>query len=134
MKLSKRTISLFLALSMLFMLTGCKESNTTEYTMVQSFEYHFYPEEYEEKYNEFNKSYTLASDKDYQVKLSATCEDGTMEILITDGENEQRYKVSPSDPCNEIISVTANSSSTMSFTVIIEEETNGSVIGEILSR
>lgn len=68
MKLSQRTISLFLALSMLFMLTGCKESNTTEYTTVQSFEYHFFP------------------------------------------------------------------SSTVSFTVIIEEETNGSVIGEILSR
>lgn len=50
------------------MLTGCKESNTTEYTTVQSFEYHFFP------------------------------------------------------------------SSTVSFTVIIEEETNGSVIGEILSR
>ncbi len=125
MTLFKRTISFLIVLSMIFILSGCNGGDKNEFTTVQSFEYHIYPEEYEEIYNEFNKSFVLESDKEYKIKFNATCEDGIMEIVIRTDENEQKYEVDSSEPCDDIIVVPVNSSSSISFTVIIQEDTKG---------
>ncbi len=135
MKKSKKIILLILAFCMVLVLAACKENKQDDYSSVQSFEYHFYPDEYEEEYNEFEKTYSLEADTDYQFQVDAVCESGTIEITVTYGDMEEKlYIVSSTTPCNETISIPANTSDTVSFVIHIDADTKGEVIGEMLSR
>ncbi len=116
-----------------FMLSACNGKERAEFTSLQSFEYHFYPEEYEEEYSDFEKSFTLDADTDYQFQVDANCESGTMEISINYGSTEEKlYIVSSAAPCDETISIPANTSDTVSFMIHIEADTKGAIVGELL--
>ena len=64
-----------------------------EFTSLQSFEYHFIPEEYEEEYSEYEKVITLEADTDYQFKVDAACESGTIEIGLTYENAEEKMYI-----------------------------------------
>ena len=72
---------------------------TVKPTSLRSFEYHFIPEEYKEEYSEYEKTITLEADTDYQFKVDATCESGTIEIRLTyENAEETMYIVNSSAP------------------------------------
>ena len=99
MKQYKKIAVCLLAICFAFALTACNNSDQDEFTSLQSFEYHFFPEEYEEEYSEYEKVITLEADTDYQFKVDATCESGTIEIRLTyENAEETMYIVNSSAP------------------------------------
>lgn len=135
MKKYKKVVIFILTIYSALFLTACKSDEPDEYTSLQSFEYHFYPEEYEEEYSEFQTSFTLEADKDYKFQVDAACESGTIKISINyENGNEKIYEVSPTDSCNDTISIPANTVDNVYFVISIDSETKGQVIGEILTR
>ena len=66
MKQYKKIAVCLLTICFAFALTACNNSDRDEFTSLQSFEYHFFPEEYEEEYSEYEKVITLEADTDYQ--------------------------------------------------------------------
>ena len=135
MKQYKKIAVCLFAICFAFALTACNDSDPDEFTSLQSFEYHFFPEEYEEEYNEYEKVITLEADTDYQFKVDATCESGTIEISLTyENAEEKMYIVNSSAPCNDKINIPANTTETACFTITIVPETKGDVAVEVLTR
>lgn len=135
MKQYKKIAVCLLAICFAFALTACNNSDPDEFTSLQSFEYHFFPEEYEEEYSEYEKVITLEADTDYQFKVDATCKSGTIEIRLTyENAEETMYIVNSSAPCNEKINIPANATETAYFTITIDPETKGDVVVEVLTR
>lgn len=130
----KTLISLFLIMCFAFSLSACSGSEA-EYESTREFEFHFYPEEYEEEYSEVSKTLTLEADTDYQLKIDASCESGTMEISVKYAdENAKDYTVNADPPCNELLSIPANTANEISVVVSIEPDTQGEVIAELLAK
>ena len=135
MKQYKKIAVCLFAICFAFALTACNDSDPDEFTSLQSFEYHFFPEEYEEEYSEYEKVITLEADTDYQFKVDATCESGTIEITPTyENAEEKMYIVNSSAPCNDKINIPANTTETACFTITIVPETKGDVAVEVLTR
>lgn len=135
MKQYKKIAVCLLAICFALALTACNNSDQNEFTSLQSFEYHFFPEEYEEEYSEYEKVITLEADTDYQFKVDATCESGTIEISLTyENAEEKMYIVNSSAPCNDKINIPANTTETACFTITIVPETKGDVVVEVLTR
>ena len=135
MKKYKKIGVYLLAICLIFALTACNDSEADEFTSLRSFEYHFIPEEYEEEYSEYEKTITLEADTDYQFKVDATCEIGTIEISLTyENAEEKMYIVNSSAPCNDKINIPANTTETACFTITIVPETKGDVVVEVLTR
>ena len=135
MKQYKKIAVCLFAICFAFALTACNDSDPDEFTSLQSFEYHFFPEEYEEEYSEYEKVITLEADTDYQFKVDATCESGTIEISLTyENAEEKMYIVNSSAPCNDKINIPANTTETACFTITIVPETKGDVVVEVLTR
>lgn len=125
---------LLLVLCLTLALSACGNESTDEFSPLQSFQYHFYPEEYEEEYSEFQTTFTLEADTDYQFQLNAVCISGTIEIKVSYKNVEDKmYIVNSSAPCSDTISIPANTTETVSFAIIIEPDTEGDVNGEILT-
>ena len=131
MKRSKITA---LLLAFCLVLASCgKEAE--EFACVQSFEYHFYPGEYEEKYSTFEKEVAVKTDTDYQFLLDADCEAGTMKIcVICEDGGQKTYTVAPDTPCGESVFVPAGTSDIALFQIAIEKETKGQITVDILAR
>ena len=123
-----------LAVCFAFALTACNNSESDEFTSLQSFEYHFFPEEYEKEYSEHEKTITLEADTDYQFKVDAACESGTIEISLTYENAEETIVVNSSAPCYDKITIPANTTETACFTISVDSETKGNVVVEVLTR
>ena len=130
----KTLIALFLVMCFAFSLSACSGSEA-EYESTREFEFHFYPEEYEEEYSEVSKTLSLEADTDYQLKIDASCESGTMEISVKYADEDAKdYTVNADTPCNELLSIPANTASEISVVVSIEPDTQGEVIAELLAK
>ena len=135
MKRYRKVVALLFTLCLALALTACNNSEPDEFTSLQSFEYHFFPEEYEDEYSEYDKTLTLEADTDYQFKVDAACESGTIEISLTyENAEEKMYIVNSSAPCNDKIIIPANTTETAFFTITIVPETKGDVVVEVLTR
>lgn len=132
MKRIKVALALLIALSLTWIISACSGSGTVEYESEQSFEYHFYPEEYEEAYSEISKTLLLKSGKDYQIRMEANCTSGSMEIQVCYRDAETLYIVDIDMPCNDTITIPADTTDKVEFIVLIEPDTEGMVIGETL--
>ena len=133
MKRFKKVVLSFAAIWLMFSLVACSESNAV-YESVEEFERHFIPEEYESEYSTITEVFTLKEDTDYQLKLDANCESGTMQVsILYEGAEEKVYSVSSETPCNEILTVPTDSVNEVEITVSIEPDTRGSVIGSLLA-
>lgn len=130
----KKMIALFLIMCFALSLSACSGSET-EYESIREFEFHFFPEEYEEEYSEVSKTLPLEADTDYQIKIDASCESGTMEISVKYADEEAKsYNVNTDTPCNDLLSIPANTTSELSVIVSIEPDTKGEVISELLAN
>ena len=130
----KRSKIMALLLAFCLVLASCGKE-TEEFVCVQSFEYHFYPEEYEEKYSTFEKEVAIKTDTDYQFLLDADCEAGTMKICVIWKDGDQTtYTVDPDSPCGGGGFVPAGTSDIALFQIAIEKETKGQVAVDILAR
>ena len=128
----KTLISLFLVMCFALSLSACSGSEA-EYESTREFEFHFYPEEYEEEYSEVSKTLSLEADTDYQLKIDASCESGTMEISVKYADEDVKdYTVNTDTPCNELLSIPENTASEISVVVSIEPDTKGDVVSELL--
>lgn len=129
----KNVIALLLIMYFAFSLPACSGSKG-EYENIREFEFRFFPEEYEEEYSEVSKTLSLEADTDYQLKIDASCESGTMEISVKYGdEDEKDYSVNSDTPCNELLSIPANTANEISVVVSIEPDTKGDVVSELLA-
>lgn len=87
------------------------------------------------EYSEVSKKLSLEADTDYQLKIDASCKSGTMEISVKYAdENAKDYTVNADTPCNELLSISANTVSEISVVVSIEPDTQGEVIAELLAK
>lgn len=129
----KKTTALFMAIFFIFLLSACS-GNKEEYESVQGFEFHFYPEEYQEAYSEVSKTLPLDAGTDYQLQIYAACDSGSLEIrIVYQDENEKVFIVNGEAPCSEMLSLPANTTSEVTITVSIDPDTKGSVIGDLLA-
>lgn len=128
----KNMITLLLIMCFAFSLCACSDSKS-EYESIRKFEFRFFPEEYEEEYSNVSKTLSLEANTDYQLKIDASCESGTMEICVKYAdENEKKYSIDPDMPCNEALSILTSTASEISVVVSIEPDTQGEVIAELL--
>lgn len=133
MKRFKKVVLSFAAICLMFSLVACSGSNAV-YESVEEFERHFIPEEYESEYSTITEVFTLKENTDYQLKLDAKCEIGTMQIsILYEGAEEKIYSVNPETPCNEILTIPTDSVNEVEITVSIEPDTRGSVVGSLLA-
>ncbi len=130
----KNMITMLLIVCFAFSLCACSGSKA-EYESIREFELHFFPEEYEEEYSEVSKTLALEADTDYQLKINASCESGTMEISVKYGdEDAKEYSVNADMSCNEVLTISANTANEVSVVVSIELDTKGEVIAELLAK
>lgn len=121
-----------LAFCSAFYLVACRSSEPDEYTFLQSFKYHFYPEEYEEEFSKFQRGITLEAGKECKLQVDTTCERGTIKISIShENADDKIYEVSPTVSCSDTISIPANTADSVLFEISIDSETKGQIIGEI---
>ncbi len=132
MKLFKTILTFSIVLCLSFICVACDNQRADEWNVVESFEYHFYPEEYEEKYSEIENSFTLEEDTEYQLRINASCESGIIEVDIYYGDTEKNLEINASNTHNETISIPTNSAGTVAFTININTDTQGEFICEIL--
>ena len=134
MKRFKKVVLFLAAVCLMFSLVACSGSDAV-YESVEEFERHFIPEEYESEYSTITEVFTLKEDTDYQLKLDAKCESGTMQIsILYEGAEEKIYSVNSETPCNEILTIPTDSVNEVEITVSIEPDTRGSVIGSLLAH
>lgn len=132
--IKKIVVLSFAAICLMFSLAACSGNNAV-YESVEEFESHFISEEYDSEYSTITEVFTLKEDTDYQVKLDAKCESGTMKIRIMyAGADEKVYSVDSETPCNEILTIPTDSVNEVEITVSIEPDTNGTVIGRLLAH
>lgn len=100
-----------------------------------AFEYHFYPEEYEEEYSEIARDVELESGKDYKFLIQSVCESGSIEITVTHtGTDDAVYFVDFTSPCEEWIELPSGTAELVNFTINIDADTDGSVIVDVLAQ
>ena len=118
---------------LLFSLTACS-GGQAEYERIESFEYHFYPEEYDGACSPAPVVFSLKENTDHQFRIDAACESGAMEIGILYGDEEVKsFAVHADTPCNELLTVPANTAAELTVTVSIGPDTKGEVIGALLA-
>lgn len=131
MKNYKKLFVLILCIILLF--TACKSNNSQEFVYQQGFEYHFYPDEYEEEYSNYEKKYDLEENKEYQIKIDADCESGNIKLNVQYSNSESKiYTISKT--FSETILIPENTSDYILFKISIEADTKGDFIAEISSK
>lgn len=104
----------------------------SDYTYYSGWEFHIYPEEYDENYSEHIKTITLEKNTDYQIKIDATCETGTMELTVYSvSEGYKHYTVDINNPYSEVIEISKNTTNEVKITVKYNADTKGVLLGEV---
>ena len=73
MKRFKKMATLLFALCFVSVLSACSGGDG-KYESISGFEYHFYPEEYEEEYSEIARDVELKSGKAYKILIQSVCD------------------------------------------------------------
>ncbi|MGM9940686.1 MAG: hypothetical protein ACI32N_01690 [Bulleidia sp.] len=124
-----RRIWITVLTAMLF-LTGCGKQK--DYEMIQTTEYHFLPEEYDPSYAHVNDVLELEQDGVYQIALSAVCQEGTMEIVIIQGDQILTYEADIKHPCQETMEITKTTQ--VKLQAAIHETTKGDLCVQLLRK
>ena len=134
MKRFKKVVLSFAVICLMLSSAACS-GNHAVYGSVEEFERHFIPEEYDSEYSTITEVFTLKEDTDYQLKLDAKCECGTMQISILYADADEKiYSVNTETLCNELLTIPPDSVNEVEITVSIEPDTRGSVIGSLLAN
>lgn len=130
----KKIVAMLMVCCLFFSLSACS-GHKDEYKSVRGFEFHFYPEEYEEEYNKVSKTLSLESDTEHQLQLEAVCESGTMEIVVTYHDVEKKvYSVNIDAPLSELLTISTNDTNEVTISISIEPDTKGKIIGDLLAQ
>lgn len=80
MKRSEKAIAGLISVGLVLGLSACGRApeEAEEFVSRQAFEYHFYPEEYEEEYSSVGRTLPLDGETDYQFRIEAECASGTI--------------------------------------------------------
>ncbi len=131
----KKWMLFMLVAGLAFGACGCTAEKPEAFEVVQSFEYHFYPEEYDEKYTEYQKIWKLQPDTDYQIEIQSGCQSGSLQIDVTDANTFQKqYTVSADAPCNKVIDLAGNTSEAVTVEIKIEADTKGQVTAKLAAQ
>ncbi len=131
MKKCKNITIIVIAVCMIFTLSAC---NSQEFEKVRSFEYHFLKEEYEEEYNEVNKTIELEDDSNYKIKIVSSKESGTIAMTLSYTNEDGEIKIiNMTSPVTETVEIASGTTAAVKFTAQIDPDTQGSVEVEILS-
>ena len=105
------------------------------YNYDMGLEFHVLPEEYEEEYSEHTETIALEKNTDYQIKIDAACQNGTMEIIIQfAAESDKHYTVDIDTPYSEVIEIPKNTADEVKITVKYNADTEGVLLGEIFAH
>ncbi len=116
-------------------LCGCSEKEKEEYTYLQGFEYHFYPQEYEEEYSGYSKSLSLKSNTDYKIVIHAQCESGSVTINMSrDNEDAAIFTADSRSPCDKTVFVGTDTDETVIFSLLTDEDTRADIVVKIYSK
>ena len=118
-------------LCMTFMLTACKSK---DFKSTRYFEYHFFKEEYEEKYNQVEKTIKLEQDSNYKINITSTLDSGNIALKLSYINNEDKeIIINMVAPNSDVIEIASGTTSAFTFTARINADTQGSVKVGILS-
>lgn len=129
----KKIVAMLFVICFIFSFTACS-GKQIEFKSVESFEYHFYPEDYGNEYSPEPITFSLKGKTDYQLQIDATCESGAMEIVIIyESEDTKTYTVNTDAPCHKLLTIPANTTNEVTITISIKPGTKGEVIGDLLA-
>ena len=136
MKKTKLILILALVMCLLLGLTAYLYTYIiSDYTYDFGFEFHIYPEEYEEECSEYTETIALDRNTDYQIKIDAACQTGTMELIIHSvTEGDKHYTVDINTPHNEVIEIPKNTADELKITVSYNADTEGALLGEVFTH
>lgn len=129
----KKIVVVLFVICFIFSFTACSGKQTA-FKSVEGFEYHFYPEDYDNEYSPEPMTFSLREKTDYQFQIDAACESGAMEIgFIYENEDAKTYTVNADAPCHKLLTISANTTSEVTITITIKPSTKGEVIGDLLA-
>ena len=107
----------------------------SDYNYDTGMEVHIYPEVFDEEYTEHTETITIEKNTDYQIKVEAACQTGTMELTIylADGSNKQ-YRIDKDDPYDEVIEIPKNTAEKLNITVSYNADTEGVLLAKVFSH
>ena len=112
-------------------LTACQKKG---FESVRTFEFHFFKEEYEEKYNRAEKTMELKPEANYKINITSSVDSGTIAMKLSylnyDGK---AIIVNMTAPGTESIEIASGTTSAFTFTAQIDSDTQGVVKVEIFS-
>lgn len=121
--MTKRLISVVFMLSLTLSLSSCSK----EWKMTDSYEYHFYREEYDEQYRSYDIEFDLDK-KEHKVQITSKCVSGTIIVDSNDQIEGFPCSVSSEDPLDMEFILPESIDKHISYTLEINEETEGSVV------
>ena len=114
-----------------FILTACESK---DFEAVRSFEYHFFKDEYEEKYNKVEKTIELEQDADYKINITSSLDSGTIAINLSYlNKDDEETVVNITSPETETIEIASGTTSAFTFMAQIDSDTQGIIKVEVLS-
>lgn len=129
-KIRRIAVIIITLLCMIFTLTACKNKKIES---ARYFEYHFFKEEYEEKYNQVEKMIELNQDANYKINITSTLDSGTIAMKLSYINNDgKEIFINMVAPNTDVVEITTGTTSAFTFTAQIDEDTQGSVKVEIL--
>lgn len=136
MKKTKIALIVALVIFLLFGLTAYLYTyKISDYSNDGGFLYHIFSEEYDENYSEHTETLALEKNTDYKIEIEATCQSGTIELTIhyADG-TDKNYTVNVDTPYSEVIEIPRNTADEIKITVSYDADTDGVLIGKILTH
>lgn len=126
--MTKRLISVILMLSLTLSLCSCSK----EWEMTDASEYHFYREEYDEQYRSYDIEFDLDK-KEHKIQITSECTSGAITISSEQIEGLPCI-VSSENPLDMEYVLPENTYEHISFTVEINEETQGDIVISVFSK
>ena len=130
-KFKRITVTMIALLCITFTLTSCKRKG---FESARCFEYHFFKEEYEEKYNQVEKMIELEQDANYKINIASTLDSGTITMKLSYlNNNGKEVVINMVAPNSDIVEIMSGITSAFTFSAQIDADTQGSIKVEILS-
>lgn len=124
-----------IAISILFCLVSVLSGCNKEFEKEQGIEYTFVPEEYSEDYNVITDTIVLDSEKEYQIKWIATCEQGELHLVASyTDKSGVSHTLDLTAPHSETTTFTKNSVEEIRYDISITPETSGSIVIDVFTK
>ena len=136
MKKTKIVLIISLVIFLLFGITAYVYTyKISDYRRDGGFEYHIVSEEYDENYSEHTETLTLEKNTDYQIEIEATCQSGTIELIVHyTGGTDKNYTVNAGTSYSELIEIPRHTADELKITISYNADTEGALIGKVFAH